>query len=81
MEKEAQKMPDGPAKDNKLKGARFLRKMIESNSPRSLSMEVGQTFPYNFAQAFVELANGHILKGIGLFLKKIDVPKLPKDEV
>ena len=79
-QKAAEKMLDGPEKVNKIKGARFLRKMLESNSPRTLTMEAGQTFPYNFAQAFVELANGHIIKGIGLFLKKIDVPKLPKDE-
>ena len=57
-----------------------MKKMIESNSPRSLTMESGLTFPYNFAQAFVELTNGHIVKGIGLFMKKIDVPKLPKEQ-
>ena len=57
-----------------------MGKMIESNSPRTLSMESGLTFPYNFAEAFVELPNGHIFKGIGKFLKKIDVPKLPKDQ-
>lgn len=80
MEKEAMALPDGTEKDNRIKGAQFMKKMIESNSPRSLTMESGLTFPYNFAQAFVELTNGHIFKGIGLFMKKIDVPKLPKEQ-
>ena len=80
MEKQARKLPDGPEKDNSIKGAQFMRKMLESNSPRSLTMETGITFPYNFAQAFVELTNGHIIKGLGYFLKKTEVPKLPKDQ-
>ena len=80
MEKEAKKLPEGTERVNRIKGARFMRKMIESNSPRSLSMVGGESFPYNFALAFVELTNGHIGKGVGLFLKKIDVPKLPKDQ-
>ena len=80
MEAEAQRLPEGPEKDNKIKAAQFMRRMLESNSPRTLTMESGQTFPYNYAQAFVELTNGHLFKGIRLFLKKINVPKLPKDK-
>lgn len=80
LETEARKLPDGVEKENKLKGAAFMRKMIETNSPRFMTMASGKTIPYNMAQAFVELTNGHILKGIGLLLKKIDVPVLPKDE-
>ena len=80
MEKKAKKLPDGPAKENQIKGAHFLKKMLESNSPRTLSMEAGKKIPYNYAQAFVELTNGHYLKGLGLFLKKIEVPKLPKEQ-
>ena len=78
--KEAEKMPDGPEKDNKRKGACFLRRILESNSPRSMSMTAGKSMPYNFAQGFVELANGHLLRGARCFMKKIDVPKLPKEE-
>ena len=80
QEKEAEKMPDGPEKDNKRKGAEFLRKILESNSPRSMSMTAGSSFPYNFAQGFVELTNGHLIRGAKCFIKKIDVPKLPKEE-
>ena len=81
MAKKTARLPDGPEKDNKTKGARFIKKMLESNSMRSLSMEAGKTFPYNYAQAFTELANGHIFRGIGFFFRKIKVPKLPKDQV
>jgi len=73
-------MSDGPEKDNKRKGALFLRRILESNSLRSMSMTAGKSFPYNFAQGFVELTNGHLLKGAAFFLKKIKVPKLPKEE-
>ena len=78
--KAAEKLPDGPEKDNKKKGAFFLRRILESNSPRSMSMTAGKSMPYNFAQGFVELTNGHLLKGARCFMTKIDVPKLPKEK-
>lgn len=79
--KAAEKLPEGPEKDNKKKGAFFLRRILESNSPRSMSMTAGKSMPYNFAQGFVELANGHLLKGARCFMTKIDVPKLPKENM
>ena len=78
--KEAEKMPDGPEKDNKRKGAQFLRRILESNSLRSMSMTAGKSMPYNFAQGFVELTNGHLIKGAACFIRKIKVPELPKEE-
>ncbi len=78
--KAAEKMPDGAEKDNKRKGAQFLKRILESNSPRSMSMTAGSSFPYNYAQGFVELTNGHLIRGARCFLKKIKVPKLPKEE-
>ncbi len=80
QEKAAKKLPDGPEKDNKRKGAQFLRRILESNSPRSMSMTAGKSMPYNFAQGFVELTNGHIIRGARSFMKTIKVPKLPKEE-
>ena len=78
--KQADKMPDGPEKDNAIKGAYFMKRIMDSNSPRSLSMCARNQMPYNFAEGFVELTNGHLCKGIRCFLKKIKVPKLPKEE-
>ena len=78
--KQADKLPDGPEKDNAIKGAYFMKRIMDSNSPRSLSMCARNQMPYNFAEGFVELTNGHLLNGIRCFMKKIEVPKLPKEE-
>lgn len=77
--KHADQMPDGHEKHNHRKGALFLRRVMESNSLRTMTMCVGRSFPYNYAQGFVEIANRHIIKGIRYFMKKIRVPELPKD--
>jgi beta-glucosidase len=78
--KQAQKLPAGPERDNAIKGAFFMKRIMDSNSPRSLSMCAGNQMPYNFAQGFAELTNGHLFKGIRCFMTKIKVPKLPKEE-
>ncbi len=78
--KAAQKLPEGAEKDNKIKGAMFLRRVLESGSLVTMSMAAGKRMPYNFAQGFVNLANGRLFKGIKCFCTKIKVPKLPKEE-
>ena len=78
--KSALKMPEGAERDNKIKGAMFLKRILESNSLVSMSMSAGKSMPYNFAQGFMNLSNGHILRGIKCFCTKIKVPKLPKEE-
>ena len=78
--KEAKKLPEGKEKDNKIKGAFFLRRILESNSLISMSMSAGTGMPYNFACGFMELANGHLLKSIQCFCTTIKVPKLPKEK-
>lgn len=79
IEKKSRKKSDGP-EENKQKGAYFMRMILESNSLRSLSMTAGSAMPFNTAQGFAEIANGHIFKGVGCMMKKIKVPKLPKEE-
>ena len=78
--KEAKKLPEGKERDNKIKGAFFLWRILESNSLISMSMSAGKTMPYNFACGFMELANGHLLKGIQCFCTTIKASKLPKDQ-
>ena len=78
--KAALKMPEGIERDNKIKGAYFLKRILSSNSLISMSMSAGKSMPYNFARGFIELSNGHIFKGIKCFCTKIKVPKLPKEE-
>lgn len=78
--KKAEKMPDGPEKENARKGALFLKRILESNSLRSMSMSAGQSMPWHFANGFMELTNGHLIKGAKCFMTPIQVPKLPKEE-
>ncbi len=70
--KKAEKLDDGPEKDNRKKGALFLKRILESNSLRSMSMSAGLSFPYNFAIGFMEMGNGHPIKGIKAFASKIE---------
>jgi len=79
QKKEAEKLPEGPERDNKLKGALFLERILDSNSLRTMSMTGGKNFPYNFAIGFAELANGHLLRGAKAFMTPYQVPPLPKD--
>ena len=78
--KKAKKLPKGAERDNKIKGAMFLKRILESNSIITMSMSAGTNCPYNFAQGFVNMANGHLFKGIKCFCTKIKVPKLPKEK-
>ena len=78
--KKAKRMPEGPKKDNAVKGAYFLQRVMDSNSLRSLSMSSSGAMPFNVAEGFVELTNRHLFKGIRCFMRRIKVPKLPKEE-
>ena len=78
--RKTEKMPDGPEKENARKGALFLKRILESNSLRSMSMSAGQSMPWHVACGMMEMANGHLIKGIKCFLSPVKVPKLPKEE-
>ncbi|MGN1413415.1 MAG: glycoside hydrolase family 3 C-terminal domain-containing protein [Anaerovoracaceae bacterium] len=78
--KQALSLPEGAERDNKIKGAQFLKRILESNSVRSMSMSSGKSLPYNLACGFVELTNGHILRGLRCICSPIRVPKLPKEK-
>ena len=78
--KKAKKLPEGVERDNKIKGAMFLKRILESNSVITMSMSAGMSFPYNFATGLVNLSNGRIIKGIKNMCSPINAPALPKDE-
>ena len=78
--KKALKMAEGTERDNAIKGAFFLKRILESNSLSSLSMSAGKHMPFNFAQGFVAFANGRFFKGIKHMCSAIKVPPLPKEE-
>ncbi len=74
----AMRLPEGPERDNRIKGALFTRHILESNSLRSISMSAGPLLPWNVARGAVELANGHPLKALAALCKRVRVPRLPK---
>ena len=80
QQKDALKLPEGIERDNKLKGALFLKRILESNSVISMSMSSGKSLPYNLACGFVELTNGHFIKGLKCIMTPIKVPTLPKNK-
>lgn len=77
--KRAKKLPEGTERENAIKGAVFLKRILESGCLRSMSMSAGRRMPYNFALGMKELANGHIFRAVKHFVRKIKVPPLPKD--
>ena len=72
--RKAKKMKDGVDRDNEIKGAQAIEKMLISSSIMTLSMASAGQFPYSLALGFRELANGHILKGIKYILSKTKAP-------
>lgn len=78
--KRAKKMPDSLDRDARLKNTHFVVKMMPSNSIRSMCMSSSGGFSYNMAVGFIELANGHLIRGLKDFLKKEQMIPLPKDE-
>lgn len=77
--KEAKKLPEGTQRDNSIKGASFLRRILESNSIRSFCMSAGSSMPINIAEGFVLLGNGKVFKGLKRIMKKEVLPPLPKN--
>lgn len=58
----------------------ILKLLQELTTEEKAALVSGTDCPYNFAQGFVSLANGHLMKGIKCFCTKIEVPKLPKEK-
>ena len=77
--KKANKLPEGIERDNEIKGAQAIEKMLTTSSIITLSMASSGGFSYGTALGFRELANGHLIKGIKCFAKKVNAPALPKD--
>ena len=62
--KKAKKLPAGPERDNRIKGAIFLQRIFDTNCVRTLSLSAGKSMPWNIAEGFVQLGNGHLIRGI-----------------
>ena len=77
--RKAKRMPEGVDRDNEIKGAQAIEKMLISSSLTTLSMASSGAFSYGLALGFRELANGHLIKGIKYCTKKIKAPALPTE--
>ena len=78
--RKAKKMPEGVERDNKIKGAIFLERILDSNSIITMSMSAGESCPYNMAEMFVHMANGRIIKGLKCWCSGVKAPALPKNK-
>lgn len=71
--KKAKKLPAGPERDNRIKGAIFLQRIFDTNCVRTLSLSAGKSMPWNIAEGFVLLGNGHIIRGIAAMCKSYKI--------
>ncbi len=71
--KAAKKLPEGAERENRIKGAVFLKRIFDTNCMRTLSMSAGRSFPFNIAEGFVKLGNGHVIRGIKAMCKSYKI--------
>ena len=71
--KKAKKLPRGTERDNRIKGAIFLQRIFDTNCMRTLSLSAGKSMPWNIAEGFVLLGNGHFIRGIAAMCKSYKI--------
>lgn len=71
--KKAKKLPAGPERDNRIKGAIFLQRIFDTNCMRLLSLSAGKSMPWNIADGFVQLGNGHLIRGVAAMCKSYKI--------
>jgi len=78
--KKAVRMPDSLERDSRVKNSYFVLKLLPSNTIRALCTSSGGLLSYTVAVGLVELANGHILRGIRALLHREKKHPLPKEK-
>ena len=68
--KKAGRMPAGTEKENRIKGAIFLKRALENNTFQSMTMAGGKMFPYPLAQGIVHIVNGKWFRGFRCILSR-----------
>ena len=66
--RKAEKMPEGGKKESAKKSAIFLMKLIPNNSLRSICFSAGGLITYKKALCLLDVANGHVVKGLIKFI-------------
>ncbi len=74
-QKRARKIKDRYARVNAIKSADFLAASFDYNTINAMSYASGGMMSLNLARGLVEIANGHLIRGIGLCLKKHKINK------
>ena len=72
-QKKLDAMPEGPEKDVMVKNQQFVMNLVPRNCSRALIQSGGGRMQMNMARAIVEIANGHIFRGLKEVIKK-DIP-------
>ena len=71
--KKALKMKDGLAKEREKKAALFIYELMPKNCLRSLCFSSGGILKYSTAKGILEIANGHLFRGIKEMNKKYKI--------
>jgi beta-glucosidase len=69
--RQAKRLPDTLARDAQLMNTYFVVRMMPANAIRSLCMSSSGRLSYNTARGFVEIANGHFIRGLRACLPPI----------
>lgn len=72
-QKKLDAMPEGAERDEMIKNQQFVMNLIPRNCTRALIQSGGGRMQMNMARAIVEIANGHIIRGMKEAMKK-DTP-------
>ena len=72
----ALKKPEGVERDNHVKSAFFLQRTFDRNTPIGMSMGSSGAMPFNLAEMFVDIGNGHVLRALGKLFKSYKTPKI-----
>jgi beta-glucosidase len=78
--KKALKMPDSPERDAMLKNAYFLKKVIPTNTFRSMAMASGGLLSYKMAKALAMFSGGRLFKAVGVLFTKEAKVRLPVEK-
>ena len=62
--KKALRMPDSIERDTRIKNTYFVVRLMPKNTIRSMCMSSGGKLQYNIAEGLVNMANGHLIKGL-----------------
>ena len=76
-QKKLDAMPEGIEKDEMIKNQQFVMNLIPRNCTRALIQSGGGRMQMNMARAIVEIANGHIIRGMKEVMKKDNPLPLP----